>query len=101
MGAAGSAVCDEALVERTAEILTGVEGVREVLRDVRLNIGEDLTTIMRRVQTRGGQATELIIGMPLTAPHHNGAFDVDERVIGIGARALTELAVNNNCSLSE
>jgi len=101
MGAAGSAVCDGPLVERAAEILAGVDGVREVLRDVRLNIGEDLTTIMRRVQARGGQATELILGMPLTAPHHNGAFDVDERVIGLGVRALTRLVLNNNCEFSE
>lgn len=101
MGAAGSAVCDEALVERTAEILAGVEGVREVLRDVRLNIGEDLTTIMQRVQAWGGQATELIVGMPLTAPHHNGAFDVDERVIGIGTQVLTKLVLNNNCNIDE
>lgn len=96
MGAAGSAVCDEPLVERTAEILTGVGGVREVLRNVRLNIGEDFTTSMRRVQKRGGQATDLILGMPLTAPHHNGAFDADEAVIELGVRVLMELVLNNN-----
>lgn len=96
MGAAGSAVCDEPLVERTAEVLTGVGGVREVLRNVRLNIGEDFTTSMHRVQERGGQATDLILGMPLTAPHHNGAFDVDEAVIELGVRVLMELVLNNN-----
>ena len=94
MGAAGSAVCDPALVERTAEVLKGVEGVWEVLPEVTLNIGEDITTIMERVQQRGGQATELIFAMPLRAPHHNERFDVDETVIDLGVRALAELVVN-------
>jgi len=94
MGAAGGAVCDEPLVERTVKILEQVEGVHEVLPSVTLNIGEDIATVMRRVQQRGGQATELIFAMPLKAPHHNGAFDTDERVIGLAAKTLAELAMN-------
>jgi serine/threonine-protein kinase len=57
-------------------------------------VGEDITTAMARVQARGGQATELIFAMPLTAPHHNGAFETDESVIGLAARALADLAMN-------
>lgn len=94
MGAAGTAVCDPALAEQAAEILERVEGVREVLPEVTLTIGEDITTIMERVQQRGGQATELIFAMPLTASHHNGLFDVDEAVLGLAVRAMTELAMN-------
>ena len=94
MGAAGTAVCDPALAARTAEILERVEGVREVLGEVTLAIGEDITTIMERVQQRGGQATELIFAMPLAAPHHNGRFDVAEEVLGLAVRAVTELAMN-------
>jgi amidohydrolase len=94
MGAAGTAVCNPALAAQAAEILERVEGVREVLPEVTLTIGEDITTIMERVQQRGGQATELIFAMPLTASHHNGRFDVDEAVIGLAVRAITELAMN-------
>ena len=94
MGAAGTAVCDPALAARTAEILERVEDVREVLGEVTLAIGEDITTIMERVQQRGGQATELIFAMPLAAPHHNGRFDVAEEVLGLAVRAVTELAMN-------
>jgi len=94
MGAAGTAVCDPALTERSAELLKQVKGVREVLGEVKLAIGEDVTTIMERVQQRGGQATELIFAMPLTAPHHNEGFDVDEAVVGLAVRAMTELATN-------
>ena len=94
MGAAGSAVCDPALAERAAEILRGVEGVGQVLSEVTLNIGEDITTIMERVQRRGGQATELIFAMPLKAPHHNGRFDVDETVLSLAVRTTAELVAN-------
>lgn len=94
MGAAGSAVCDPALAERAAEILRGVEGVGQVLSEVTLNIGEDITTIMERVQRRGGQATELIFAMPLKAPHHNGRFDVDETVLPLAVRTMAELVAN-------
>ena len=91
MGGAASAVCDPALAARAAERLRRVEGVRQVLPEVRLNIGEDLTTIMERVQRRGGQATELIFAMPLKAPHHNGCFDVDESVLPLAVGTVTEL----------
>jgi metal-dependent amidase/aminoacylase/carboxypeptidase family protein len=48
---------------------------------------------MKEVQAQGGMVTEIVLGTPLSAPHHNGSFDVDEAVIGIGARALASLAL--------
>ena len=93
MGSAGTAVCDAPLVEQALQILPAVEGVETVLPEVELAIGEDITTLMTAVQACGGQATELVVGMPLPAPHHNGRFDVDERVLGIGARSLAALAL--------
>ena len=92
-GSAGGGVCDAALAETAANCLKHVEGVTEVRPVVELRVGEDVTTIMRRVQNRGGQATELVLGMPLPYPHHNGRFDVDERLIGLGARCLAALAL--------
>jgi len=93
MGSAGTAVCDAPLVEKVREILPHVDGVETMLRSVELAIGEDITTLMAAVQAHGGQATELVVGMPLPSPHHNGHFDVDERVLGIGARCLAALAL--------
>ena len=93
MGSAGSVVCDEELVDKTVKILAGVDGVDEIIRSADFGGGEDVTTMMQDVQAHGGQVTEMIIGMPLTAPHHNGLFDVDERVIGIGARVFASLAL--------
>ena len=96
MGSAGTAVCDEPLVEQVLRILPDVEGVETVLPEVELAIGEDITTLMAAVQAHGGQATELVVGMPLPAPHHNGRFDIDERVLGIGARSLAALALQTH-----
>lgn len=93
MGSAGTAVCDALLMEQALRILPEVEGVEMVLSEVELAIGEDITTLMAAVQAHGGQATEVVVGMPLPAPHHNGRFDIDERVLGIGARCLVALAL--------
>lgn len=93
MGAAADAVCDEALVCRTAAVLETVPGVKQVLSAVPFGAGEDITTMMRMVQRHGGQATELLLGMPLPAPHHNGRFDIAEEVIPLGVEILTRLAM--------
>jgi len=94
-GAAGGGVCDASLTETAVQCLRGVDGVMQVLPTVQLRVGEDVTTIMDRVQQRGGIATEIVLGMPLPHPHHSSCFDVDERVMGLGARCLAALAQSN------
>jgi len=94
MGAAGNAVCDSALVDQAVQILSHVDGIDNVISDADFGGGEDFTTMMRRVQEHGGMATEMIFAAPLKAPHHNGCFDIDERIIGIAARALAQLALS-------
>ena len=69
------------------------ELVDQVITDFDFGASEDVTTMIEEVQSHGGKATELIIGMPLVASHHNERFDIDERVIGIGARCLAQLAL--------
>ncbi len=93
MGGAGTARCDASLAEETREILRRVEGVERVLPAVRLSVGEDIVTLMERVQEQGGRATELILGMPLPYPHHSSRFDTDERLLLLGARCLAALAL--------
>ena len=54
--------------------------------------------MMRRVQEQGGQATYMALGSDITAPHHNGRFDLDERSIIRGVRAvvaITERLLNS------
>ncbi|MBQ3402571.1 MAG: amidohydrolase [Synergistaceae bacterium] len=52
---------------------------------------EDATWFMRRVQSHGGQAVYFGLGSDITAPHHNGRFDVDEAVMIDGVRALAAI----------
>lgn len=94
MGAAGAAVCDAALVERVCRVASDVEGISEVLEDIDFGGGEDITYMMAEVQRQGGQATEMMIGCPITAPHHNGRFDFDEAVLGLSARLFAHLALD-------
>ena len=93
MGSAGGVACDAALVERVCRVLPQVDGVRSVLADTDFGGAEDITTMMRQVQKHGGQATEMILAMPLKAPHHNSFFDIDEQVIGLGARIFAQLVM--------
>ena len=95
MGGAGTARCDESLAEEAARILRQVEGLGEVIPSVRLTVGEDVVTLMERVQQRGGRATELIFGMPLPYPHHSSRFDAEERLLALGARCLAALALES------
>ena len=66
MGSAGCITCDEPLVEHTIEVLSQMEDIHKILRDINFNGGEDVTTMMRYVQQHGGQVIELVFGMPLT-----------------------------------
>jgi len=93
VGGAGGADCDMQLARKAAEILRGVPGVKEVLEEVPFCASEDVTTMIKAVQAQGGQATELILPMPLPWPHHNSSFDIDEAVLPLGADILAALAL--------
>lgn len=93
MGGAGGAECDRELAEKAAETVKNVPGVVSVLQDVPFGGGEDVTTMMRAVQAQGGQATELLLCMPLPFPHHNSCFEIDEGVLELGAETLARLAL--------
>lgn len=94
MGAADNIICDSELIQRTAEVLHQIEGVTNVLTEFDFGGCEDITTMMRDVQSHGGKVTELVFGTHLAAPHHNNYFDIDERVIGLGARCLAQIALS-------
>ncbi len=93
MGSAGGVVCDPEAVEKAKKILPTVEGVDEIVENFDFGAGGDVTTITKAVQSHGGKVTEMVFGMHLVAPHHNNRFDVDERVIGLGARCFASLAL--------
>lgn len=100
MGAAGCAVCDPELVGRVIRSLKTVEGVSRIEEDFDFAGGEDFTTMMSRVQSKGGKATEMVFGCPIKAPHHNGFFDFDEQVIPLAAQAVAKIVLDL-CSESD
>jgi len=93
MGGSNAAECDLEFAEEISAILASSSDVKEILPSVSFGGGEDITTMMQYVQDRGGQATELLLGMPLIAPHHSNRFDIDERVIPFGVNVLTEICL--------
>ena len=92
MGAAGSGVCDKELVDNISAAISELEGVTEVIESMDFGGGEDFTTMMAKVQANGGKATEMIIGTPRKAAHHNGRFDIDEASISLGAQIFAKIA---------
>ena len=83
---------DEDLIRRVGAALRASGLFRNVLDVVRAGGSEDATWFMRRVQERGGEAVYMALGADITAPHHNGRFDVDERGMLPGARAMAAIA---------
>lgn len=94
MGAAQTAVCDKELVEKVSCAIGELESVKEITEDFDFSGGEDFTTMMNRVQSHGGKATETVIGTPLCGLHHNGKFDFDERALLIGAECFAKIALD-------
>ena len=80
---------DEELVRRIGAALRASGIFRSVLDTVRAG---GSTWFMRRVQERGGEAAYMALGADIAAPHHNGRFDVDERGMILGARAMAAIA---------
>lgn len=93
VGGAGGADCDMPLARKAADILKNVPNVRQVLEEVAFCASEDVTTMMKEVQAQGGQATELILPMPIPHPHHSERFDIDEALLPLGADILAALAL--------
>ncbi|GHS88459.1 aminobenzoyl-glutamate utilization protein A [Synergistales bacterium] len=87
-GSGTSADGDVALAEKVGAVLRASGLFSSVLNDVPAAGSEDATWMMRRVQEQGGQALYMALGSDITAPHHNGAFDLDESAMINGVRAL-------------
>ncbi|NLL37596.1 MAG: M20 family metallo-hydrolase [Fretibacterium sp.] len=87
-GAGTTAFGDAELVALAGEAVRELGCFTSVQETAKGGGSEDATWMMRRVQERGGQATYLALGSDITAPHHNGSFDLDESSMVLGVRAL-------------
>ncbi|GHV37672.1 aminobenzoyl-glutamate utilization protein A [Synergistales bacterium] len=88
MGFGTNADGDAALAATAGEAVRELGVFRKILDNVPAGGSEDATWMMRRVQEGGGQALYMVLGSDIAAPHHNGAFDIDESVMINGVRAL-------------
>ena len=90
-GAGTDAAGDDALVKRAGRVVRELGLFREVRDTVQAGGSEDATWMMRRVQENGGQALYMALGSNISAPHHNGCFDLDESAMILGVKALAAL----------
>jgi aminobenzoyl-glutamate utilization protein A len=94
LGQAPGMTCDpevRAFVREQAE----ASGLFPDVRDVHfVGASEDAGYLMSRVQARGGDATYMIVGTPLAAPHHHFAFDIDEESLSLSVDLLERLATS-------
>lgn len=70
---------DEELAQAMCDVATGLGGTAQTFGP--MGGSDDASLFMADVQNRGGTATYVIVGGANPAPHHNPAFDVDERAV--------------------
>jgi len=91
VGRGVSAVCDEEWSSIVSDACEGASFVGRVVPEASIGGSEDATVMMRRVQERGGKATYMIFGSPLTAGHHNPAFDWEEDALLVAVETMTRV----------
>lgn len=101
VGAAPSASSDEELVRRIANIATGLPNVESVGEPVAAGASDDATTMMARVQQRGGKAAYAILGTALPSGHHTPLFDIDETCMLTGVQLFSLAALELTGAIAE
>lgn len=95
MGAAQSADSSDALAGRVERVAQALGGMRLAPRGGSGG-SEDFTAMMRRVQTQGGQATNIAVGAGGSGggEHHSATFDFDERALKTAVMLLSATAAD-------
>lgn len=88
IGEATTLVCDESLAAAVLEEAAKVDGFTSFQKTQKAGASEDASILMQRVQERGGQATYMIIGSTIAAPHHHHKFDIDESALSMAVDVL-------------
>jgi aminobenzoyl-glutamate utilization protein A len=92
VGSAQSGRCDAGLKQIVKEAAETLPQTRKVVDSMEMTGSEDATFFMNAVQSRGGQATYLLIGSALAAGHHHPAFDIDEAALLHGVELYAAIA---------
>jgi aminobenzoyl-glutamate utilization protein A len=88
-GGSTTMTSDEALAEAVRRTAEGLGATAQTFGP--MGGSDDASLFMADVQGRGGSATYMIVGGANPAPHHNPAFDIDERALGFSVDLLETL----------
>ena len=88
-GGSTTLASDEELAQVVCRCATALGGTAQTFGD--MPGSDDASLFMAEVQRRGGTAAYVIVGADNSAPHHNPAFDVDERALGFSVDLLESL----------
>ncbi len=88
-GGSTTMASDEPLAASLSQIAVGLGGTGETFGPMAGS--DDASLFLADVQKRGGSGTYVIVGADNPAPHHNPAFDVDERSLGFSIDLLDQL----------
>ncbi|MBR0654574.1 amidohydrolase [Plastoroseomonas arctica] len=86
MGKNFGAANDPEAASIVASVAGRTEGIATVLPFRKMDGCDDATTMIRRVQERGGKGTYFLIGSTIANVHHAIDFDIDEAALDHGVR---------------
>lgn len=96
VGLAGQAEGNPEWAEELQTLLQTSRRVQYIEKSRMLGASEDVVHMMKRVQERGGWATYMMFGSPLSAMHHQPEFNFDEEVIKIALECYVKVVENKN-----
>lgn len=88
-GGSTTMASDERLAGAASRIAVGLGGTGQPFGP--MGGSDDASLFMAQVQEQGGSGTYVIVGADNPAPHHNPAFDIDERAIDFSIDLLDGL----------
>ncbi|MEN1969815.1 amidohydrolase [Lentibacillus sp. N15] len=84
--------CDNVLIDVVKEEAEKITAFHKIKDYNKGGGSEDASLLIDRVQKNGGKGTYMIIGTTIAAPHHNQAFDIDEKVLVPTVNLLERIA---------
>lgn len=79
---------DAELASVVADTAESINSVESVIKRKQMQVSEDVSYLIRRVQDEGGQGTFIGIGTDHPAGHHTPRFDIDEDSLEIGTEVI-------------
>ncbi len=93
VGRSAAADSDAELMARVGTAIDSFPGLRRV-PSMRFDASDDAANMMRHVQRRGGVASYIHVGNAFPGVTHSPLFDIDERIIEVGAQVLVAATVD-------